>query len=220
MTMQRKFVLAGLAITLLASAPVFAAVNFTVDPAATWYGYMNVFELPVGSGAYLWGSPWATADLPATFTGDVLRLTPNTNVYNASDPYWVNPDGTGAKWMNANMYREDTNLVGETVNFAGLTVINTLVSGYTCQAFIKVLDPAQGWLTVQQTYAPLVTGQPFSLSLTVGNTPGLVTQFGFVTDGADANPATVAALGAALVRAPEPASLLAGLIAALFIRRR
>lgn len=217
-SMIRSLTCAGV---LLAGAAAFAdTVNVTVDPGAPWLGYMNVFNAPVGSGAYQWGSPWGTADLPATFTGSTLRLAPNTNVYNAGDPYWTNGDGSGAKWMDANMYIEDTGLVGKTIHFQGLTILNSFAPGYTAQAFIKVLDPAQGYATVAQVYAPLTTGQQFALDLAVDNTAGLIPQYGFVTDGLDANPATVGQLGFVLVTAPEPATLVLGLGLLGLIRRR
>lgn len=216
----RHLFLAGLVCAALLTPAVQADVTVTVDPAKPWLGYMNVFDLPVGSGPYLWGSPWGPADLTAVWQGPVLRLGPNTNTYNPADPYWVLPNGEGAKWMNANMYVEDTTLVGQAVTFAGQTILNSFVPGYTSQAFIKVLDPAQGWATVAQAYAPLVTGQPFSVSLTVDNTPGLVPQYGFVTDGANANPATAEQLGGVLVTTPEPATAALLALGLLLVRRR
>jgi hypothetical protein len=196
-------------------------VNVTVNPGNPWIGYMNVFELPANGGAYLWGSSWGTDALPAVFTGANLKLSPNTNCYNATDPYWVQPNGDGNKQMEANYYVEDTSLVGKTVAFGGQTLVNNFVAGYASQAFIKVLDPASGWAVVASAYAPLVGGQPFSLSLDVANTPGLVPQYGFMTTGPDANPATVGALGFALLTAPEPSSLaLLGLGVLALCRRR
>lgn len=222
---SRNLVLVGLALGVLvwgAMPTLSETVSVTVDPAKTWYGYMNVFELPANGGGYLWGSAWGTADLPAVFTGDHLKLSPNTNCYNAADPYWVNPDGSGNKQMEANMYVEDTSLVGKTISFSGQTLANILVSGYTAQAFIKVLDSNAGWATVASAYAPLVGGQPFSLSVDVANTAGLIPQYGFMTTGVVANPATVGALGFALVAPiPEPSSLLLGLgLLGLVCRRR
>ena len=207
---------------LFATAPALAeTVNVTVDPAKPWIGWMNVFDAPGGvMGGYLWGSGWGTADLAATFAGPNLRLSPNTNCYNAADPYWVNPDGTGAKYMDANMYVEDTSLVGKTIAFGGQTLSNTFVPGYSSKAFIKVLDPAQGWSTILSVFADLPGGQPFSLSLDVPNTAGLSPQYGFVTDGLVANPATSYQLGAVVVTAPEPASLLALGLLILGCRRR
>lgn len=214
--------IAGLGLAaLFGTSAALADVNVTVDSSQTWLGFMNVFELPVGGGAYVFGSPWATADLPATFSGPVLRLSPNTNTYNPNDSFWVNPDGSGNKWMSANMYVENPSLVGETVHFSGQTLVNSFVTGYTSRAFIKVLDPAQGFATIAETYAPLVGGQPFNLTLNVPGTAGLIPQYGFVTDGANANPATVEALGHALIAPiPEPATALlaAGLL--LVARRR
>ncbi|GMV27489.1 MAG: hypothetical protein AMXMBFR58_35200 [Phycisphaerae bacterium] len=195
-----------------------ADIDVTVDSSATWYGYMNVFELPSNGGGYLWGSPWGLADLPASFTGDVLRLGPNTNTYQPGDLYWVNPDGSGNKWMNANIYGESNAIINETVNFSGHTLLNSLVSGYESRAFIKVLDPSQGWATILSVFAPLSTGNDFNLSLAIPNTAGLFTQWGFETNGANANPATVDQLGHVEVGPiPAPASLalvgLGGLVA-------
>ncbi|MFO0838123.1 MAG: PEP-CTERM sorting domain-containing protein [Phycisphaerae bacterium] len=198
-----------------------ADVNVTVDPGQTWLGYMNVFDLPVGSGGYVFGSPWGTPDLAATFLGPNLRLSPNTNTYNAADAFWVQPNGAGNKWMNANMYVENPALVGQNIVFRGQTLLNNFAAGYTSQAFIKVLDPAQGYATILETYAPLVGGQNFTLSLLVPNTPGLLPQYGFVTDGANANPATVDALGSAIIGPiPEPASLLLVSLAGVVLLRR
>jgi hypothetical protein len=204
---------------LMLPALVSANVAVTVDPGLAWLGYMNVQDLPVGSGPFLWGSPWGTADLPAVFSGDELTLSPNTNTYNPDDPYWVNPDGSGNKWMNANMYVEP-GVIGDTIDFTGLCIENTFVDGYTTDAFIKVLDPSQGWITILEVYEPMVDGQAFALSLEVPNTAGLVSQYGFQTDGANANPAGVEALGHVVV-IPEPGTLcLLALGGLALIRRR
>lgn len=218
---QNKLLIAGFSLLALAGATSRAEVDVTVDPGQTWLGYMNVFELPSNGGAYLWGSPWGTSDLRASFTGDVLRMSPNTNCYNPADPYWVNPDGTGAKWMSANIYVENPALVGETVHFSGKTLVNSLVAGYASQAFIKVLDPAQGYATIAQIYTSLVGGSEFHLQLDVPNTAGLVPQYGFVTEGAVANPATADQLGFAEVAPiPAPASAMLLSLCGLAAARR
>ena len=220
-TRKLSVCLAALCVAAVCSTSALADVTFTINPAAGWIGYMNVYELPENGGGYLWGSSWATPDLPAVFTGDQLKLSPNTNCYNAADAYWVKPDGSGNKMMEANMYVEDASLIGQTAEFVGNTLEYTFVDGYATQAFIKVLDPGAGWAVVAQAYTQLIDGQSFSVSLDVPNTPGVVPQYGFVTTGAVADPATVDALGHALVAPiPEPASLLLVVLGAAALRRR
>ena len=53
-----------------------ADATFTVDPGASWLGYMNVSETPANGGGYLWGQSWGTADLCATFAGPRVALPP------------------------------------------------------------------------------------------------------------------------------------------------
>jgi hypothetical protein len=122
--------------------------------------------------------------------------------------------------MEANYYVENTALVGHTMSFGGMVLVNNFVPGYTSQAFIKVLDSNNGWALVGSAYAPLVNGQLFSLQLDVANTPGLIPQYGFMTTGAVANPATVGALGFAMITTPEPASLALLLGALALVSRR
>ena len=220
MKLQRsKLVLAGLAVALLGVAPAMATVNVTVDPGGAWLGYMNIFDLPIGSGGYQWGSAWGTPDLPATFSGNVLTIGPNTNTYNASDPYWVNPTTLeGNKWCNASFYVEDNALVGEEVAFSGFALENSLVTPFQSRAFIKVFDG--GYALLNSVYADLNSGQPFSLSLTADDATAAHVQYGFETDSAPCDPATVASKGRVRV-IPEPSSLVLGLaLAGLAVLRR
>ncbi len=206
-------------VALLGASPALANIDRTVDPGFNWIGYMNVFELPENGGAYVFGSAWGLPALPATFNSlGVLQLGPNTNTYTPGDSFWVQPDGDGNKWMDANVYVEDTTLLGDTLTFSGRTIENSLASPYTSQAFIKVLDANAGYATVAAVYAPLVTGDHFSISLAIDNVAGYIPQFGFVTDGPNANPD----LDLGRVRVvPEPTSLLLGLVfAGAFILRR
>ena len=77
-------------------SPAFSQSQVYVDPGQTWLGYMNWFENNGGAqGNYAGGGAWGTADLPAVFSGGVLGLAPNINVYDPNNSYWVNPDGTG-----------------------------------------------------------------------------------------------------------------------------
>lgn len=219
MKMQRgRLFIVGVVAALFA-APALA-VDFGVEDTYNWFGYMNVFELPENGGGYVFGSAWGPADLPATFVGnETLELGPNTNTYQPGDNFWVDPNtGAGNKWMEANFYVEDKGLLGQTVNFDGMTVENTLVSPYESFAFIKVLDPNAGWSAVAQVTAPLVTGQPFNLSLAIPTDPRLVPQFGFTTLGPNAAPDHQ--FGHVLIT-PEPTALaLLAAVGLLGARRR
>lgn len=187
------------------ASPVFSQSQVYVDPGQTWLGYMNWFENNGGTqGDYAGGGAWGTADLPADFSGGVLGLAPNINVYDPNDSYWVNPDGTGAKWMDANFYVENPALAGQTLTFSGSVLNNSLVSPYTSVAFIKEFTTS--YVLVQSQTAGLVGGQGFTVSLT--STPGNIIQYGFETMGPDANPATVDSLGSvSVVAVPEPSVL-------------
>ncbi len=217
--MVKKVLAVALVASLAWCVSANADMSVGVDPGATWVGYMNVFE--IDTTTYMFGSGWGPADLAAEFVGNELKLGPNTNCWNATDSYWVNQnDGTGNKYMEANMYFEAVGLQNELAEFSGHVNANTLDSGYVSQAFVKVLDPNAGWATVQTAFAPLVSGQDFSVSLTVNDASGLITQFGFMTTGLVADPAVDH--GSVLIAAvPEPATLaLLALGGLALIRRR
>src|SRR5882672_1442939 len=117
----------------------------SVDPSASWQGFMNVSDLPSSGGAYEFGSGWGAADLTAVFSGPLLTLGPNTIADGSS--YWYTPSGgpgaTGNKIMDANMYVEQPagTYAGQTLTFKGKVLTNTLVSPYTSVAFIKDFAP-------------------------------------------------------------------------------
>lgn len=201
-----------------------AQVQFTVNPAASWQGYMNVFELPANGGAYVFGSGWGVADLRASFLGPVLTLAPNT----IGDPatFWYvgggGPGAQGNKNMFASMYVETPvgSLAGQEVTFTGEVLANTLVSPYTSVAFIK--DFAPDYSSFNVTTAPLVNGV-FSISLNAINDPARHVQYGFETAGpnvwiTDADP-----LGSVQITAvPEPSvvAFAVGGILCLAVSRR
>ena len=219
----KNLALGGVAAIALTGAVLSASaqVTVTVDPSASWIGYMNVFDLPADGGTYRWGSSWGTADLPATFSGTTLTFGPNLNCYNASDSYWANTDGSGAKNMDASMYVQSDALAGQTVTFDGTTVANTLTSPYTVVAFIK--DFSSGYALVSSTTVALTSGADFSLNL--ATVAGDHIQYGFELIGPDANPATASALGNVQVTAlvPEPSTfalLGLGLLGTLSLRRK
>ncbi len=209
-----------LAALLLGGALQSQAADFVVDPSYSWTGWMNVYDNVNGApGSWLWGSSWGTYDLQAYWMGSTLVLAPNTNTYNPNDSYWVNPDGSGAKWMEANFY-VDLGAAGggQTITFSGYTIQNTLVSPYSSVAFVKEFTPGYGW--VGMTTAPLVSGSPFSVSRAIG--AGNLAQFGFMTTGPNANPNTAPELGTVVILVPEPsmAGLLGLGLAGLMLLRR
>lgn len=170
---------------LLTATPISlqADSTVTVDPGASWLGFMNVFELPSNGGAYVFGSPWGVADLTASFSGDVLTLGPNT--INDPSTFWYvgggGPGAPGNKIMDANMYVETTGVyVGEQLTFTGIVLNNTLVDDYSSVAFIK--DFAPDYSSSVSVTVPLVNGT-FSVSLNTLNDPGRHIQFGFETIG-------------------------------------
>jgi len=205
-----------------------AATTVTVDPAASWLGFMNVSNLPANGGAFQFGSTWGSADLKAVFAGPVLTLSPNS--VGDTNEYWyqgvgTNPGGPGApgnKLMGASMYVESGGgvLAGQVLTFTGLVLSNTFTSAHSSVAFIK--DFAPDYSSFNVISAPLVDGV-FSISLATVNDPARHVQYGFETIGVNVWVTDTAPFGAAQVTAiPEPAGVtLAGLGAALCaIRRR
>jgi len=196
----KKLIMSGLVAGALTGAvsQVSAQTTVSVDPAKTWIGYMNVFGLnPDGSpnyGAYQFGSVWGTKDLRGYFdpAGKVaLTLTACTNVWNPTNSYWVNVDGTPNKWMDASYYVQNDNLAGQTITFNGTCLTNTLAGQANSTAFIKVFQP--DYSSSYNTTAPLVSGGSFSLQLTAN--PGTHVQYGFETQGPDVSPTNLLASG-------------------------
>jgi hypothetical protein len=161
-------------------------ITVLVNPAKTWAGYMNVFTLPTAGSVYQFGGPWGAADLRAAFSADLLTLRPCTNVSNPTDAYWVKPDGSGNKQMEANWYVDTATLLGSNITFSGNVVDYKLSSNYTCRAFIKVF-PADYSSVLAQAYAPLTNGnQFFTVNLIATNALAAHVQYGFITLGPNA----------------------------------
>jgi hypothetical protein len=178
-----------------------AQTTVSVDTTRSWIGYMNVFALngdgTPNYGAYMFGSGWGIADLRGFFSStNYLVLTPNTNVWNPTDPYWVNTNNqTANKWMDASFYVQDDTLAGQTVTFSGTCLTNSLVAPANSVAFIKDFVPnysANTPVTVN-----LVPGQPFSITLQT--TAGDHVQYGFETQGPDVAPANLVNAGSVAI---------------------
>lgn len=235
---------------LLALLSILGLVSATAR-AEGWVGYMNVFNNNAGSaGGYIFGSGWGLPDLKTTvsvsnagtYLGDQLILEPNFNTYanslggNDGDrAFWTNStnDGvtagsSGNKFMEANTFVETSSISTNSASFSGSIDSYTLAGGYTAAAFIKVLNPANGYsLDVFQTW-DLASGSTFNLSADLTAHQGKILQLGFMVSGLNANPAGPG-LGSAIVTVasaiPEPSSyaMVSGLVAcgaALGRRRR
>ncbi len=192
----------SLLLTLFVSIFAFAAhaqTTVTVGPGMNWIGYMNVFD---STGAnYMFGNTWAVEDMKTEVdsTNGSMKLKPNYNTYDPADPYWSN-GAMGNKVMEANTLVESTSLGGEYFTFEGHVDEYTLDAGYTATAFIKVLDPNNGWATVLHATSPITAVGTFMVADSIPSTPGLITQYGFTILGMNANPVDEAALGYVLIR--------------------
>ncbi|MGO9585938.1 MAG: immunoglobulin domain-containing protein [Limisphaerales bacterium] len=187
-------------------------VSLLVDPTQSWIGYVNVYALPSAGGGYEFGSPWGTGALTAYYDVatppySTVTLIANTNNYNPADSYWVNPDGSGNKTVDASYYVQNDTLAGQTLTFSGVCLTNTLVSPYTSTVFIK--EFSQSYSLITSVVATPVGGQPFSITLATD--PGTHIQYGFETIGPDANPNTVYSLGDVVYQVQYPPILLSAL---------
>lgn len=181
-----------------------ADVVVTVNPADPYQGYMNVFDL---GNAWIFGSPWGTADLNATFSGSNLTFTPNT--IGDPDPFWYTPSGgpgaTGNKLMEANMYVEPAgSLPGVTLTFVGNVVSNTLAASHVAKIFIR--DFAPDFSSVNEVVVPVPASGAFSLSLATVNDPARHVQYGFQMKGPCVWVTDVAAKGSVVFGPATPVS--------------
>ena len=237
MKLQTKLFKTGLVTLLLVGAVAKSnAVTYTVDPGASWLGFMNVFATGgpgygmAGAGGFVFASGWGAPDLKATFAGPVLSLKANT--IGDPDPFWYTPSGgpgaVGNKIMDASFYQEFTGpLSGTTVTFTGCVLGNTLATGpvdaaghgWTSVAFIK--DFAPDYSSFVSSTVTLPAGL-FSVSLATIADPARHVQFGFETIGPDVwagDPLSVPSV--TIIAVPEPTSIaLAGLAAAMLVIRR
>jgi hypothetical protein len=211
------------ALLLVGATTSTPAATFTVDPGASWLGYMNVFELPSNGSGFVFGSGWGTADLRANFSGPTLTLAPNT--VNDTSPFWYigggGPGAPGNKIMDASFYQEITGpLAGQTVTFTGNVLANSLTSAHTSVAFIK--DFAPDYSSFIATTIALTPGV-FSISYLAINDPARHIQFGFETIGVNVWSTDVGPFGQVDITAvPEPASvalLIGGLAGVIGYRR-
>ncbi len=179
----------------------FSQNNVGVIGTAAWTGYANVFALD--GTTFMFGGPWALAQLKTVVTpsSNTITLSPNFNAYNATDSYWSN-GAIGNKIFEGSTFVENSALAGQILTFSGNVASNTLASGYTAVAFIKGLNPANGYSADVNRTVPLVAGQPFTVTTTTAIPAGLIVQYGFIIKGLNGNPANESALGNVVVTGP------------------
>lgn len=177
-----------------------AKTTVSVNGSANWLGYANVFQ--TNGTSFLFGSAWGLSDLKTTVTAstNTIKLQPNFNTYaNAATPadiaYWTNGSGLGNKIFEGNTYVENNSLAGQIVTFNGNVTNHNLATGYTAVAFIKGLNPANGYSTDFSVTLPLTATGAFSLSSVTAIPAGLIVQYGFTIKGLNGNPANETALG-------------------------
>ncbi len=197
---QLKRVVAGaLVASAILAASAFAA-TVTVAGSDPYVGYMNVFNLPGDGGAYQFGSVWGTADLCASFTGNDLRLSPNT--IGDPNPYWYigggGPGAQGNKIMEANMYVETNGVYpGQSLTFTGTVISNNLAVSHVARAFIR--DFAPDYSSSVDQFVVLPASGNFAITLNTINDPGRHVQYGFQMTGPNVWVTDVAPYGAVVV---------------------
>ena len=192
-------------ITLLISIMIFSLGfsqnTVTVNSSATWSAWASWAPATGFSPSDYGGNAWGLGDLKtfANTFNNSISLYPNFSAYgNGTNPYWVN-GAIGSKIFEGSSYVESAALAGSALTFTGKVAVYTLDSGYTAEAFIKAIDPANNYNTVIDIRKPLIVGQTFSIA-TSGIIPaGLLVQYGFAIKGLNANPAQEAALGKVVV---------------------
>lgn len=161
-------------------------------------GYASVFDNNAGAaGGYLWGNGWGVSDLRADAGANAGDWTiyPNQNTFAAGDAYWDN-NGDGNKWMVTTLKYEmaDINTLSAEQTSASMTFdVNsyTLDSRYTVTAFVKTIDPNNGYAVSGNDSVVLADGLgTTTLSLDTSALAGHILQVGFETQGLNANPAT------------------------------
>lgn len=171
----------------------------TINGAATWNGYANVYQ--TNGTSWIFGQGWGVPALKSTITAstNTIKLQPNFNAYadatSADDiAYWRNGT-TGNKVFEGNTFIENNALAGQVLTFKGTVTENTITSAHSVVAFIKGLNPNTGWSSDVYITTPLTTTGDFTITTGTAIPTGLVVQYGFTVKGLNANPANETALG-------------------------
>ena len=186
-----------------------SANSVTVATSQAWNGYVNAFN--VSDDSYAFGFSYGAADLRATATATSMTLEPNIAIWTAeaTNASWfdqgVTPQ-TANKYIEASSYIEDNTLAGSDLTFTGNVSVSDLGSEYTVVAFVKALDPNNGYATVVNNTADISSTGDFTASATAAElASGYIIQYGFAVTGPLADPADTT-LGSVVIgeNAPPP----------------
>jgi len=188
-------------IILLTSFCGYSQNSVTVATSQTWNGYVNAFNL---DDSYAFGFSYGAADLRATATTTSMTLEPNIAIWTAeaTNAGWFDQGAatqTANKYIEASSYIEDNTLAGSDLTFTGNVSVSDLGSGYTVVAFVKALDPNNGYATVVNNTADISSTGDFTASATAAElAAGYIIQYGFAVTGPLADP-TDTTLGSVVI---------------------
>jgi hypothetical protein len=216
MNTRAKALLAAAAVICLIPAAAFAAiVDFsqdfeTLDPANStalgddgWIVYGNVFE--AGTGNFLYGyGPEPAPNNPAApaFSNIVVGeggLDQGLNQLSIFSDYENAGAHVAGDLVNANFFMEfpiDASDVGKDCTFAFSAKLGNLAPPSTALAFIKTLDPANGYAETNFVFEnmSLITTEwgDWALELAIdASLEGQIIQFGFACDATSYNPSSI-----------------------------
>ena len=167
--------------------------SVTVATSQAWNAYVNAFN--VSDNSYAFGFGYTVSDLRATPTTSSMTLEPNIAIWTAeaTNAGWFDQGAatqTANKYIEASSYIEDNTLAGSDLTFTGNVSVSDLGSGYTVVAFVKALDPNNGYATVVNNTADISSTGDFTASATAAElAAGYIIQYGFAVTGPLADPA-------------------------------
>ena len=165
-------------------------------------------KLVIGTANF--GFEYGVADMQSTITDTYVKLQPNFGIWTAeaSNAAWFDSSsGTQTPILNieGNTFVENNDLAGSDLTFEGNVSAADLDAGYTAVAFIKALDPNNGYATVVNKSIDITSAGDFTVSATAAElVEGYIVQYGFAVTGPPADPATEDSLGS-IVMGEEPA---------------
>lgn len=188
---------------------VFLAANFyaqntvSVDGTKDWKSYVAAFN--VSNNAFAFGFEYNIDLAKTTFTSNTATLQPNFAIWADNnptvDPGWFDDATTPNKIVEVSSFVEDASLAASDLIFTGNIDSHTISNGYEVEAFIKALDPNNGYSTVTNNRVTLNSGDSsFSVSATAAElTSGFIIQYGFSVTGLIADPENENSLGSVVV---------------------